>query len=111
MAPCGPGCRLASFATTYMAPALMERALWAPLVVAAALLVAGSVAMMALPEPAGKPLEDVLARPAGATAGGDSSGGSSFRGVQREYLVQLRGGSTGQLSEERMELVSGLRGS
>ena len=86
----------------------MERALWAPLVVAAVLLAAGSVAMLALPEPAGRPLEDSLARPPGG-GGGGGEGSNYYGGVQREYLVQLRGGSTGQLSEERVQLVSGVR--
>eukprot|EP00198_Chlamydomonas_reinhardtii_P010788 XP_001700125.1 predicted protein [Chlamydomonas reinhardtii] len=50
--------RVSSFVTTYAAGALLDLALWAPLVVAAALLAAGSAAMLSLPEPAGKPLED-----------------------------------------------------
>ncbi|KXZ54800.1 hypothetical protein GPECTOR_4g871 [Gonium pectorale] len=50
--------RVSSFATTYAAGALLERALWAPLALAAALLAAGSAAMLSLPEPAGKPLQD-----------------------------------------------------
>lgn len=50
--------RVASFATTYAAGALIEVQLWAPLVMAAVLLGAGSGAMMLLPEPAGQPLED-----------------------------------------------------
>jgi VNT family MFS transporter (synaptic vesicle glycoprotein 2) len=101
---------VASFATTYMAAALMERALWAPLVVAAVLLAAGSVAMLGLPEPAGWPLEDALARPAGGGGGGGGDDSGYYGGVQREYLVQLRGGgSTGQLSDERVQLVSGAR--
>ncbi len=45
---------MSSFVTTYAAGALLDVALWAPLVVAAVLLAAGSAAMMALPEPAGK---------------------------------------------------------
>ncbi|KAG2434884.1 hypothetical protein HYH02_012084 [Chlamydomonas schloesseri] len=50
--------RVSSFVTTYAAGALLDVALWAPLVVAAVLLAAGSGAMLSLPEPAGKPLED-----------------------------------------------------
>lgn len=45
--------RVSSFVTTYGAGALLEVALWAPLVVAAVLLALGSLAMMMLPEPAG----------------------------------------------------------
>lgn len=45
--------RLSSVATTLAAGWLLELAVWAPLVLAAALLAAGSVAMMLLPEPAG----------------------------------------------------------
>lgn len=46
--------RVSSFVTTYAAGALLDLALWAPLVVAAALLAAGSAAMLSLPEPAGE---------------------------------------------------------
>ncbi|EFJ41242.1 hypothetical protein VOLCADRAFT_68484, partial [Volvox carteri f. nagariensis] len=45
--------RVSSFVTTYAAGALLEAALWAPLLVAAVLLAAGSAAMLKLPEPAG----------------------------------------------------------
>ena len=38
----------------------MQRLLWSPLLVAAALLAAGSVAIMLLPEMAQKPLEDTI---------------------------------------------------
>ncbi|GIL82870.1 hypothetical protein Vretimale_8369 [Volvox reticuliferus] len=50
--------RVASFTTTYAAGTLLEMALWAPLLMAAVLLAMGSLAMLRLPEPAGKPLED-----------------------------------------------------
>eukprot|EP00798_Chlamydomonas_sp_ICE-L_P025299 gene25299-10953_t len=52
--------RLSSFITTLAAGALLDLALWSPLVVAAVLLAAGSTAMMMLPEPAGKALEDLV---------------------------------------------------
>jgi hypothetical protein len=45
--------RVSSFTTTYVAGQLLEVALWAPLVMAAVLLAAGSIAMLSLPEPAG----------------------------------------------------------
>lgn len=48
LAGCG---RVSSFLTTLAAGALLEVKLWAPLVMAAALLAAGSIAMMSLPEP------------------------------------------------------------
>lgn len=45
--------RVSSFATTYAAGALLDVKLWAPLVMAAVMLAAGSAAMLLLPEPAG----------------------------------------------------------
>lgn len=45
--------RLSSIGTTFAAGALLDVALWAPLVLAAILLAVGSVAMMLLPESAG----------------------------------------------------------
>ncbi|GAX81918.1 hypothetical protein CEUSTIGMA_g9346.t1 [Chlamydomonas eustigma] len=50
--------RISSLVTTYAAGALLAWKLWAPLVLAAGLLAAGSFAMMMLPEPAGRPLQD-----------------------------------------------------
>ncbi|GFR50358.1 hypothetical protein Agub_g12568, partial [Astrephomene gubernaculifera] len=89
--------RLSSFATTYAAGALMEGAAsWAPLLLAAVLLAAGSAAMLSLPEPAGKPLQDSFCeedlereghlqeeRARLLEAGGSCSGGSSLRQALR----------------------------
>lgn len=45
--------RLSSLVTTYVTGALLEVAVWAPLLMAAVLLAIGSAAMLVLPEPAG----------------------------------------------------------
>jgi hypothetical protein len=54
----------------------MQLALWTPLLVAALLLAVGSMAMLLLPEPAGKPLDDSVAA---AVSSGLLSGGKSHR--------------------------------
>lgn len=65
----------------------MEKALWLPLLVAAVLLAAGSSAMLALPEPAGRPLEDAV----------EERGGGGQQGW----------GSRGELGEEGVALTAG----
>jgi hypothetical protein len=57
LAACG---RISSFLSTLAAGALLEVKVWAPLVMAAGLLAIGCVAMMTLPESAGRALEDVV---------------------------------------------------
>ncbi|WIA21848.1 hypothetical protein OEZ85_004224 [Tetradesmus obliquus] len=82
--------RLASFATTFLAGALMQLQLWAPLVVAAGLLAAGSLAMMLLPEMALKPLEDTVEDAAARSSqisGGNKLGLSDQIGL-REISLQ-----------------------
>lgn len=94
----------------------MEVALWSPLVVAAALLAAGSAAMMLLPEPAGQPLDDVVQASAShgllarkphdstgslrtAVDGGDTGGADA--------LEERRGHLRGQGSSELVHLEAG----
>ncbi|KAG2434782.1 hypothetical protein HXX76_007667 [Chlamydomonas incerta] len=83
--------RVSSFVTTYAAGALLDVALWAPLVVAAALLAAGSVAMLSLPEPAGKPLEDSFCdedkEQEAHSAHGGGAGGGGGGGLGRSGLT------------------------
>eukprot|EP00879_Flechtneria_rotunda_P009853 GHRR01010305.1.p1 GENE.GHRR01010305.1~~GHRR01010305.1.p1 ORF type:complete len:541 (+),score=182.46 GHRR01010305.1:268-1890(+) len=61
--------RLAAFTTTLLAGALMGFRLWAPLIVAAGMLAAGSMAMLMLPETSYKPLEDTVKDAAAAEPG------------------------------------------
>lgn len=76
--------------TAAFAGALMQLQLWAPLVVAAGLLAAGSLAMMLLPEMALKPLEDTVEDAAARSSqisGGNKLGLSDQIGL-REISLQ-----------------------
>lgn len=96
----GAAGRFASFAATALAGALTEISLVLPLLVAAAMLAAGSAAMLRLPEPALQPLEDVV-----GGGGGGESGGLSLTG---------RGGGGGsgheEVEQQQQEGASLLRG-
>jgi VNT family MFS transporter (synaptic vesicle glycoprotein 2) len=90
----------------------MQRLLWSPLLVAAALLAAGSIAIMLLPETAHRPLEDtvedaqdsevtltVLAVSA-AARGGDSRANSRGRLARAQQQAQQ------QQDQEQQGLLS-----
>ncbi|KAG2490792.1 hypothetical protein HYH03_010714 [Edaphochlamys debaryana] len=122
--------RVSSFLTTYAAGALLDVALWAPLAVAAVMLAAGSAAMLSLPEPAGKPLEDSFTeedKEAEHGGGGDegstqrllgargSSGGSSRDPLRQgaedeEEGAALAAAAKAGPAPERVGLLAGARG-
>lgn len=75
--------------------ALMGLKLWAPLVVAAGLLAAGSVAMMLLPEMALRPLEDTVADAEESTAHRAASGlATGLKGLSASRMVLPQGCGT-----------------
>ncbi|GLC41648.1 hypothetical protein PLESTB_000693100 [Pleodorina starrii] len=129
--------RVSSFATTYAAGALLQSALWAPLLLAAVLLAAGSAAMLHLPEPAGKPLEDSfcqedkeqegllsgsLSGSAGSSrhgtrGGGGGGGGAAVHSHDEEDRATAGGGRDGgggggvkELAAERVALLAAAGG-
>ncbi len=93
----------------------MQVRLWLPLVVAAGLLAAGSVAMLLLPEMALKPLEDTIEDAAAGPRGSSFSASRAGRGLgalagradtlrlelQSVVVRSSSGGAVGSLSSSR----------
>jgi hypothetical protein len=65
----GAAGKVAAATSTFLASRLMEAHPWLPLVMSALLLAGGTAAMAALPESAGRLLEDVVGGGAGECVG------------------------------------------